>query len=210
MITVNIVEDIPEIRNSIQQHLEQVSDLNCLHTFASAEAALGGILLQRPDVVLMDIGLPKMSGIECMLKIKAQYPEIKFLMFTVFDTDEKVFEALKAGADGYILKREPIPKIIAALREICTGGAPMSKSIALKVLHSFHVEKPTVTPIETLSNRQAEILEKLSKGMPYKLIAGQLKISIGTVKQHIHQIYKKLQVNNKTEAINKYLGRDFD
>ncbi|MFK8010376.1 MAG: response regulator [Saprospiraceae bacterium] len=204
MIRIIIVEDIDEIRNTIKEHLQSVTDFECVKVFANAEDALGGILISKPDVVLMDIGLPRMSGIECMLKVKQQYAEIKFLMFTVFEEDEKVFDALKAGADGYILKRESIQKIIDSIRELSNGGAPMSKSIALKILKSFRKETPKKLDVK-LTNRQEVILDSLSRGLPYKLIAAQLSITIGTVKQHIHQIYKKLEVNNKTEAINKYL-----
>lgn len=205
MIRINIVEDIIEVRNTVKEHLESVHGFECKKTFANAEDALGGLLLSKPDIVLMDIGLPRMSGIECMLKVKQQYPEMKFLMFTIFEDDDKVFEALKAGADGYILKRESIAKIIEAIRELANGGAPMSKSIALKVLKSFRTQAPQKKLEVQLSDRQGTILKLLSKGLPYKLIADQLSISIGTVKQHIHQIYKKLEVNNKTEAINRYL-----
>lgn len=208
MIRINIVEDIPEIRNTLKEQLEHVIDFECNQTFENAEDALGGVIMNKPDVVLMDIGLPKMSGIACMFNIKQKYPQIKFLMFTIFEEDEKVFEALKAGADGYILKRESKQKIIDSIRDVVNGGAPMSRGIALKVLKSFREKsiKPSL-PVR-LTERQETILHNLSKGFPYKIIADQLSITIGTVKQHVHQIYKKLQVNNKTEAINKYLNRE--
>jgi len=209
MLKINIVEDIPEIRNTIQYYInENVSDMDCPKVYANAEDALGGLLLHQPDVVLMDIGLPKMTGVECMVKVKDRYPNMKFLMFTVFDNDEQVFDALKSGADGYILKRESALKIVEYLRDVYAGGAPMSKNIAAKVIKSFRTkpESPS-TPLGTLTQRQDDILQKLSQGLPYKLIADELGITIGTVKQHIHQIYKKLQVRNKTEAINKYFNR---
>jgi len=157
-----------------------------------------------PEVVIMDIGLPGMSGIEGVIRLKEKYPHINFLMFTIF-ADDHVFEALKAGADGYILKREAPEKILQAIREVKDGGAPMSRTIARKVLDSFRPKKKNKAIIESLTPRQIEILELLDTGLSYKLIADQLEIAEGTVKQHIHHIYRKLQVNNRTEAINKYL-----
>ncbi len=207
MLKISIVEDLEEIRETLKMKIAEAADFQVLKAFPDAEQALPGLLLHKPDVVLMDIGLPGMSGVECMMRVKAHAPEIRFLMFTIFDNDENVFEALKAGADGYILKREPIPRIIESLREVFQGGAPMSRAIARKVLTSFQETKPSTPSTEILTPRQVEILQQLSKGLPYKLIGHQLQITEGTVKQHIHQIYKKLQVNNRTEASNKYFGR---
>jgi len=208
MIKICIVEDIVEIRNTLLEHFNEVLDLNCLGAYGSAEEALPNILLKKPDLVVMDIGLPEASGIECMTQIKYRYPKIKFLMFTIFDNDENIFHALRAGADGYILKRDSMPRIIAALREVMQGGAPMSRSIAKRVLTSFRIEQPKQAPVEILTDRQVEILQLISKGLPYKLIADQLYLTEGTIKQHIHRIYKKLHVNNRTEATNKYFNRN--
>lgn len=206
MIRISIVEDTEDIGLTIKQRINSTEDLECISYFESAEDALTGLMKKPPDVVLMDIGLPNMDGIECMFRVKHKYPNIKFLMFTVFDDDDRVFNALKAGANGYVLKMESSEKIINALREIYNGGAPMSRTIAFKVLQSFHIFHSPL--VETLTKRELEILEKLSQGLLYKEIALQLspQISEGTVKQHIHKIYKKLQVNNRTEAINKYKG----
>ncbi len=207
MIKISIVEDLPEVREVLVQRVNAEPGMQCLANYSNAEDALGGLMFNRPDAVIMDIGLPKMSGIECMVKVKQHCPDIRFLMFTVFENDDNVFEALKAGADGYILKREPSAKIIASLREILDGGAPMSRSIAQKVLQSFRAPIPETPHFQTLTARQAALLDLLAGGLPYKLIADKLSITEGTVKQHIHQIYQKLQVNNRVEAVNKYLGR---
>lgn len=208
MINLCIVEDILEIRDTLVAHVNAESDLNCLGTYGSAEEALPNIFLKKPDLVVMDIGLPNASGIECMAQIKYRYPKIKFLMFTIFDNDENIFQALQSGADGYILKRDSMDRILSAIREIMQGGAPMSRSIAKKVLSSFRVEQPKYKHVEILTERQVEILQLISKGLPYKLIADQLFLTEGTIKQHIHRIYKKLHVNNRTEATNKYFNRN--
>ncbi len=207
MLKISIVEDLEEIRETLKAKIGDTADFQILNTYPDAEQALPGLLLHKPDIVLMDIGLPGMSGVECMMRVKAHASDIRFLMFTIFDNDENVFEALKAGADGYILKREPMPRIIESLREVFRDGAPMSRAIARKVLTSFQEVKPSAPTTEILTPRQVEILQQISKGLPYKLIGHQLQITEGTVKQHIHQIYKKLQVNNRTEATNKYFGR---
>jgi len=214
MIRVCIVEDVEGIRSRLCEQINQTIDMKCSSNYASGEEALPGILLTKPDVVIMDIRLDegglgdRMNGIQCMFRVRARNSSIRFLMFTVFEEDDQVFEALKAGADGYILKKDAGSKIIDAIREIQTGGAPMSRSIAKKVMNSFRKNEKQNRLIEKLSPRQHEILEQLSKGYFYKEIAQSLNITQGTLKQHIHQIYKKLQVNNRTEAINKYLDRD--
>jgi len=204
-IKISIVEDIYEVRSGLFHRINEAPDLECISSFSSAEDMLTGITPGTvPEVVIMDIGLPGMSGIEGVIRLKEKYPHINFLMFTIF-ADDHVFEALKAGADGYILKREAPEKILQAIREVKDGGAPMSRTIARKVLDSFRPKKKNSVTIESLTPRQIEILELLDTGLSYKLIADQLEIAEGTVKQHIHHIYRKLQVNNRTEAINKYL-----
>lgn len=204
-IKVSIVEDDSQVRLAEVNRIGEAPDLECISSFGSAEDVLAGITPGAvPDVIVMDIKLPNMSGIEAMVRLKEKYPDIKFMMFTIFD-DNHVFEALKAGADGYILKREAPEKILQAIREVHDGGAPMSRIIARKVMDSFRPKKKNNASIESLTPRQIEILELLDTGLSYKLIADQLDIAEGTVKQHIHHIYRKLQVNNRTEAINKYL-----
>src|SRR5262249_37301345 len=151
------------------------------------------------ELVVMDISLPGMSGIECIRKVKQLCPGTQFMMFTVYEDDEKVFEALKAGASGYMLKKHGSPKIIEALKELYTGGSPMSADIARKVVNIFHEQNPDNTVSSILTNRENDVLRLLAKGLLYKEIATQLNISNNTIKQHIHNIYEKMHVQNRTE-----------
>ena len=207
-IRVSIVEDVEEVRESIKSRILEADDIVFVSAYEMGEQAILGLPKDQPDVVLLDIGLPGISGIECLLRVKMKAPEISFLMFTIFSEDEKVFDSLKAGAEGYVLKREGPQGVLNAIRELIDGGAPMSKEIAKKVLSSFHRFGPKNPNVEKLSAREIEILNCLTKGWLYKEIADRLipPITEGTVKQHIHRIYRKLEVNNRTEAINKYLG----
>ncbi|MEJ7770126.1 MAG: response regulator transcription factor, partial [Chitinophagaceae bacterium] len=166
----------------------------------------------QPQVVLMDINLGGISGIECVRRLKPLHPDILFMMCTVYEEDEKIFEALSAGANGYILKKTSPNKLLEAIRELNEGGAPMSSQIARKVVAAFRnksipEESSPSASINLLSNREKEILEWLAKGMLYKEIAGQLFISPETVRKHVYHIYEKLHVNNRIEAVNKYFGR---
>ncbi len=204
-ITVAIVEDLEEIREALKSCLLLNPEFLVLHLFENAEDALEGLPIVRPDIVIMDINLPGMDGIECIKRVKRQIPEVRFMMFTVYENDEKVFEALKAGASGYLLKKTGLSSIPVALKELYNGGAPMSANIARKLVSYFH-EKPD-EPLFELSGRENEILHLLARGLLYKEIADQLFISAGTVRQHIHNIYEKLHVQNRTEAINKLMGR---
>jgi len=201
---ISVVEDQSEVRRSLVKRIDRTEGLICISDFENAEDALLKLPAQRPDLVLMDIGLPKMNGVECMIRLKLEAPEMDFLMFTVFDNDEYVFDALKAGAAGYVLKSERTTGAIRAIQEYQEGGAPMSRDIARKVLQSFH-EKPK-KKFEQLTPKQKQILEQLSQGLLNKEIASRLGITEGTVKQHNYTIYKKLQVNNRTEAVQKYLS----
>lgn len=206
MIRVSVVEDQPDVLNSLVRRIDRTEGMICLSHFTNAEDALEKVPQQRPDLVLMDIGLPRMNGVECMIRIKMRAPRIDFLMFTVFDNDEYVFDALKAGAVGYVLKSDRASGAIDAIKEYASGGAPMSREIARKVLSSFHTisQKPK-GGFENLTPQQLLILEQLAQGLLNKEIADRLGISEGTVKQHNFAIYKKLQVNNRTEAVQKYL-----
>ena len=204
MISISIVEDQPEIRSSLERLLNQQNDILLLSIYTNAEDAAIGIIEHQPDIVLMDINLPRMSGIECIQKIKERCPDTQFMIFTIYENDDKIFEALAAGATGYLLKKTPTEKIIESIKELHHGGSPMSSQIARKVLSYFN-KKPT--KLTQLTNKENEILDLLSKGFLYKEIASKLSIATGTVTQHVHHIYEKLQVSNKTEAINKYLGK---
>ena len=208
MTRISIVEDQPDVLRSLVNNINRTEGMMCLSHYLNAESALKGIVLDRPDLVLMDIGLPKMDGVECMIRIQEKAPRIECLMFTVFDNESQVFEALKAGASGYILKSDRVPGAIRAIKEWRNGGAPMSREIARKVLNSFHHKRSQKSPdFEELTQRQLAILDLLSKGLLNKEIADRLNISEGTVKQHNYAIFKKLQVNNRMEAVNKYLSR---
>jgi DNA-binding NarL/FixJ family response regulator len=207
-IIVAIVEDKDDIRNSLQMLINSSSQCGCEHVYADAESALEEIPYREPDVVLMDIQLPGMSGIECIRQIKGINGKIQFMMMTVYEDTENIFKSLEAGASGYLLKNTSPKKILEAITELYEGGSPMSGEIARKVVSSFSkVQTSGKADDETkkLTPREFEIVELLSKGFLYKEIADQLNITVGTVKQHIHNTYEKLQVNNRTEAINKVL-----
>jgi len=208
-IKVCIVDDNNDIRSALEEIIRLADGYKLLASFSSGEEALKKIPVFHPDVVLMDINLGGMSGIECVRRLKPEHPEILYMMCTVYEEDEKIFEALSAGANGYILKKTTPPKLLDAIRELNEGGAPMSSQIARKVVTAFQA-KPVSTEsssISVLSNREKEILELLSKGMLYKEIAAQLFISQETVRKHVYHIYEKLHVNNRVEAVNKYFGR---
>jgi DNA-binding NarL/FixJ family response regulator len=204
MITICIIEDIIEIQKGLEDIITQDPRFKLLGCFETAEEAMVKLPSLLPDVVITDINLPKKSGIECITHIKSLVPEIQFIMFTIYEDNDQVFEALKAGATGYILKNTTPDKIIEALLELYEGGSPMSHKIARKVLSTF-TQKKVVSDL--LSKREKEVLELLSKGFLYKEIASKLNITHSTVKRHLNHVYQKLQVQNKTEAINKMYGR---
>ncbi|MDO6432759.1 response regulator transcription factor [Flavitalea sp. BT771] len=201
-IRVSIVEDIAEIREGMRFIINQTPDLTCLSTYGSAEEAMTGLVQDVPDLCIMDIALPGSTGIDCIRRLKAADSPIQFVVFTIYENSDQVFEALAAGASGYLLKDTPPDRIITALRDLYAGGSPMSASIARKVVSSF--QRPAAAA--TLSTREQEVLTLLARGLLYKEIAQQLDISTGTVRQHIHHIYDKLHVQNRTEAINKFFG----
>ncbi len=205
MITICIIEDLIEIQKGLQSIIETDSRFRLLQSFENAEDAIAQLPLLNPDIVLTDINLPNKSGIDCITEIKAKIPNSQFIMFTIYEDNDQVFEALKAGANGYILKNTSPEKIIEALVELNDGGSPMSPKIARKVLSSFNISNNNVC--ELISKRELEVLELLSKGFLYKEIADKLNIAISTVKRHLNHIYAKLQVQNKTEAVNKLYGR---
>ena len=207
-ISLAIVEDLAEVREGLKQFISLNPEFAILGTFQTAEEAAQKLPQLNPDIVIMDINLPGMSGIECIRLIKKKIPRTQFMMFTVYENDEKVFEALKAGASGYLLKNTGLLQLIAALKELHNGGSPMSANIARKLVNLFQDEHVAEEPAIGLSKRENEILLLLSKGLLYKEIADQLGISVGTVRQHIHKIYEKLHVQNRTEALNKAFGKN--
>lgn len=206
-ISIGIVEDLDEVRDGLSQFISLNSEFNVTGSFRTAEEALVGIPALKPDIVIMDINLPGMNGIECIRQIKDKTPGTQFMMFTVYENDEKVFEALKAGASGYLLKNTGLVQLITAIKELHEGGSPMSSNIARKLVSIFHVQEVARPPISSLSPRENEVLQLLADGLLYKEIAEQLCISIATVRQHIHKIYDKLHVQNRTEALNKVFGK---
>ena len=206
-ISLAIVEDLLEVREGLEQFISLNPEFTILDTFQTAEDALRDLPRLNPDIVIMDINLPGMSGIECIRQIKKKVPGTQFMMFTVYENDEKVFEALKAGASGYLLKNTGLLQLIEALKELHKGGSPMSASIARKLVSLFQEERAAAQPDTGLSKRENEILQLLSRGLLYKEIADELCIAVGTVRQHIHNIYEKLHVQNRTEAINKAFGK---
>lgn len=207
-IRIALVEDDSEIRQTTSLILKTETGFELTGVYENGKQFLEALEKNRPDVVLMDIQMPQMNGIETVRKAAEKFPEIQFLMCTVFEDHDSIFESLKAGATGYILKNTPVNKLFDAKREIYEGGSPMSAQIARMVIRSFNAkDKSGAIDLSILSEREKDVLELLADGLLYKEIGERLFISIGTVRQHIHNIYKKLQVQNRTEAINKAYGR---
>jgi DNA-binding NarL/FixJ family response regulator len=202
--TVAIVEDHADLRESWQDLVNHSRDYQCVCACMSGEDALERIPETKPDVVLMDINLPGMSGIECTEQLKQILPTTQVLIFTVYDDQEKIFRALQAGASGYLLKRTPPDKILEAIAEVKSGGAPMTSEIARKVVQSFRRE-PAPNEEAKLTPREEEILQLLAQGYITKEIAAQLGISYFTAQTHLKKIYEKLHVRSRTEAVIKYL-----
>ena len=205
MITVSIVDDEKELRESITTFVNGSPGFHCIGAFSSAEAALKGLPVDKPDVVLMDINLGGMNGIECVERLKAEVPAMQILMLTVYEDTDQIFKALSAGASGYLLKRSSPAKLLEAIREVHGGGSPMSSSIARKVVASFQKAKQTGEKDIHLSPREEMVLDCLAKGLTYKQIADQL--SIDTIRTYLRRVYEKLHVQSRTEAVAKYLRR---
>lgn len=208
--SVAIVEDNSDIRLALEQIIEGSAEYTLAGSCVNGEEALVKLPILNPKVVLMDIGLGGISGIEVVRELKASHPEILFMMCTIYDEDEKIFEALSAGASGYILKKTSPSKLLEGITELIEGGAPMSSQIARKVVDAFQnkpVPTSASTSLDVLSRRENEILEMLSTGLLYKEISDRLFISSETVRKHVYHIYEKLHVSNRIEAVNKYFGR---
>jgi DNA-binding NarL/FixJ family response regulator len=210
-ISVCIVDDNRELRNALEEIIDMSEGFKCIATIGTAQEAISQIPFLKPDVVLMDINLGSdETGIDCVKALKEKVPATNFMMCTVYEENEKIFQALTAGASGYILKKTAPTQMLEAIRELYLGGAPMSSQIARKVVAAFQ-NKPTgnegTESLEVLSNREKEILEQLSKGLMYKEIAVELFISPETVRKHVYHIYEKLHVTNRIEAVNRFFGR---
>lgn len=207
-ITVSIVEDNQFIKMALEQIILATDGYELKGSYTSAEEAIEKMPQQQPDIVLMDINLGGMSGIEAVAILKDQFPDILFMMCTVYEDDEKIFDALTAGASGYILKKSKPSELMAAVRELSDGGAPMSSQIAAKVVTSFRKKEVSKENLhETLTPREYEILEFLVKGRLYKEIGQDMNISTETVRKHVYNIYRKLHINNRLEAYNKFFGK---
>jgi DNA-binding NarL/FixJ family response regulator len=204
MTTVAIVEDNRTIRESLAEFVQSDPECRCVCACATGEEALKLLPKHRPDIVLMDIQLPNMSGIECCARLKELLPATQILMVTVYEDTDRIFKALRAGACGYLLKRCPPEELLAAIREVRQGGAPMSREIARKVIASFREPLAAAREVEDLSPREREILELVAEGFPNKKIADRLGVSDGTVRWHLRHVYHKLHVRSRTEAALKF------
>lgn len=206
-ISVSIVEDDHKTRDSIVTLLRRSPALQCLDAYATAEAALTGLARNQPDVLLVDIHLPGMNGIECVAKLKTQFPELHVLMLTTYEDSHLVFNSLRAGANGYILKNRPAAELVTAIEQVHDGGAPMSMRVARKVVEFFKRLPGPVSSAEQLSERESQVLALLAKGNIYKEIADQLKISENTVRTYVKRIYEKLHVHSRKEAVARFEGQ---
>ncbi len=205
MIKVAIVEDNNTLRQSLEQLINRTDNMQCVTSLGNLMNVISDLGKVNVDVILMDIGLPNISGIEGVRTVKNSYPAIQVLMFTVFEDDEKIFNAIRAGASGYLLKKTPPPEILEAIKELYNGGAPMSPSIARKVIYAFQSEPSSAMEDYKLTTREREILYSLVDGLSYKKIADKYFVSISTVRTHICNIYHKLHVNSKSQAVAKIL-----
>jgi len=206
-IRVALVEDDAEIREHLAHLLAAAPGFECVGQSRSAEEALVQIPRRAPEVVLMDINLPGLSGIDCVRQLKVLLPQTQILMLTIYEDSDRIFESLVAGASGYLLKRTPGERLLEAIREVCTGGSPMTSQIARKVVQYFNQMRSADPDLDSLSSREREVLERLARGRLYKEIADELGVGLDTVRKHLQSIYHKLHVHSRTEAVVKYLRK---
>jgi len=204
-LQVAIVEDQPNIREGLRTLIDGTEGFRCNGAFGSMEAAIEGISCHLPDVALVDIGLPEMSGIEGIRILKQRHPRLAILMLTVYDDDKRIFEALCAGACGYLLKKTPPAKLLESIKEVATGGAPMSPEVARRVVSLFREIQPPEGARHELTPHEVRLLKLLVEGHNYKTAAAELDVSINTIRFHMRSIYEKLQVHSKSEAVAKSL-----
>lgn len=202
-IRVALVEDNAPLRKQLAQLIGEAPGFECVAAFADAEAALAGMPAAAPDVVLMDIQLSKMSGVECVARLKDRFPEVKVVMLTAYDDSDTIFQALENGASGYLLKRTPPDELLRSIQDVQNGGAPMNSHIARLVVQSFHRRGSSPRPAENLTAREEEVLRLVAQGFINKEIADSLGISLETVRQHLKNCYAKLHVRTRTEAAMK-------
>jgi DNA-binding NarL/FixJ family response regulator len=206
-ISVSIVDDEADLRKHIAGYLAATGNIRCISAYPSAEEALAHLPKDKPDVVLMDINLGEMDGIECVRNLTQLMPDAQVLMLTVFEDTEQIFRALSAGASGYLLKRMSPKKLVEAIEDVCAGGSPMSAPIARKVVKSFKATPAHGDESADLSPREQSVLNGLAEGLAYKQIADELGVSIHTVRNYIRRIYEKLHVRSRTEAVAKFLRK---
>jgi DNA-binding NarL/FixJ family response regulator len=206
-IQVAIVEDDEEIRANLTHRIGGSGSLRLVRAYPDAESALADLPRRQPDVVLMDINLPGMDGVECVRQLKAKLPKAQFIMLTVYEDNNRLFKSLMAGASGYLLKRTPPVKLLAAIREAHEGGSPMTPQIARRVVQHFQQVPDSSSELQRLTPREREVLDQLAKGFRYKEIVDNLHISPGTLHSYIRSIYEKMHVHSRTEAVVKFLNR---
>ena len=203
VIRVSVVEDVLGVRESIVHFLDEAEGIRCVSQHGSAEEALAELPAVKPEVVVMDIQLPKMDGIDCVRRLKALLPGTQVLMLTVYEDSDRIFKALLAGASGYLLKSVSSEELVAAVRDIKTGGSPLNTLIARKVVQFFQTQPPAPNSGARLSSREEEVLALLAKGLYYKQIADMLGVTMDTIRKHCHHIYEKMHVSSRTEAVVK-------
>lgn len=204
-IKVAIVDDDEDIRASLAALIRRAQNFKLAGDYANAETAIKEIPRNPPNVVLMDINLPGMKGYECVRQLKAARPDIQFLMLTVYEDSDSLFNSLKAGASGYLLKRTASAKLLEAIRDVHSGGSPMTPQLARRVVQFFAKPADGSSPLATLTPGEREFLDQLANGYAYKEIAGRMEISIDTVRSYVRTVYEKLHVHSRTEAVVKYL-----
>lgn len=207
LIRIAIVEDQTRVADSLAKLINRAGGLEVIGTYSDGETALGGIPKLKPDVVLMDIGLPGMSGIECLRTLKTALPSVSVIMLTVYDEGEYLFNSLKAGASGYLLKRTTGEKLVEAIHEALLGGMPLTRQMAGKVIQFFQRQDTAASELALLSRRERETLALLAEGFRYKEIADRLGISTETVREYVHSTYRKLHVSSRVEAVVKYVNQ---
>lgn len=203
-ITVSIVDDDAPARGILTEWIRDADGFKCVGMYENGEAALATLPQEKPSVVLMDINMPGMSGIECVRRLKPQMLDTQFVMLTVYEDPDHIFKALSSGASGYMLKRTPRAELLTAIKDVHGGGSPMSSNIARKIVQSFQRFNTSPTQTENLSPREREVLELLARGYLYKEIADSLHISVPTVNSHIRRIYEKLHVRSRSQAVAKF------
>ncbi len=205
-IRISIVEDSAALRGGLATLLDDAPDMQCLSACADAEEALRRLPGDAPDIVLMDIRLPGMSGIECVARLLQMLPNVRIVMLTAYEDSEDIFQSLAAGAHGYLVKSSDPEQLLDAIREVAAGGSPISGSVARKMVDFFRARPPLPGSLSALAPREREVLKLLADGCPYKEIAEAMQVSLGTVRTYIQRIYEKLHVHNRTDAVVQFLG----